>query len=144
MRACVCLFSLYALLRQRARKGSEAARVTLKPAFILIPVGGLLVTVCVRGLKKGFAEAKPAPTLEACDLMEQDLNLPGRILLEHIGLVGFKACGYTYDSLGLIAKATALLKPRPSFDVSVFFLKDSKNIALNHVPQTSGSLMGAH
>jgi hypothetical protein len=33
---------------------------------------------------------------------------------------------------------------RPAFDVSVFFLKDSKNIAWNQVPQTSGSLLGSH
>jgi hypothetical protein len=178
-----------------AARSAEFAQVTLKPSFILVPVGVLLLALCARGLKKDFAEVKTSPALDVSNLIEKDLSPTGSIFLEHIGFVGFKTERYIYDSMGLVTPATTRLQrrygpdsltkaarefqadvvilytsdlpafqssenadavwfqnsythvadyQRPSFDISVFFLKDSKNIAWNHVPQTSGRLTSVH
>jgi hypothetical protein len=95
-----------------AARSAEIAQVTLRPVFILIPVGLLLLTVCIRELKKDFSESKTAPTLEVSNLIDQDLSPSGRIFLEHIGFVGFKTGRYIYDSMGLVTPTTTRLKRR--------------------------------
>ncbi len=178
-----------------AARSAEFAHRTIKPPVILIPVGLLVLALCLRGLKKNFSEVKTSPSLDVSDLIEKDLSPSGSIFLEHIGLVGFRTGRYIYDSMGLVTPATTRLQRRygpdwlmkatwefhadvvilyspdlppmpsandadalwfqnsythvanyhlPEFDISVFFLKDSPNIAWNHVPQTSGSFLSPH
>jgi hypothetical protein len=84
--------------------------VPLQPSYVMALIGMLIFASGVRAVAVRRVNSADGSSVAISKVIEESLPPAGTVVLEHIGLVGYRSDCYIYDSMGLVTPETTRLR----------------------------------